>query len=136
MVNVKSKVDSTSDVDNDEYNDVLLVEVAIKNLKTFETLSEDDIALIEFVKNGGQFSNEDNDIEGKRRSLSKKYTELCDRIAFYMGGYFTDEGYLEYMQKKHNWTTEQIDRARVFIKSQFKNKIIRKLQKVTKETNE
>lgn len=136
MVNVKSKVDLTSDVDNDEYNDAILVEVAIKNLKTFEMLTEDDIALIEFVKNGGQFSNEDNEVDGKKRSISKRYNDLCYRISFYMGGYFTDDGYIEYMQEKYNWSVEQTNQARTFIKSQFKNKIMRNSIKVKKESDE
>jgi len=136
MVNVKSKVDLTSDVDNDEYNDAILVEVAIKNLKTLEMLTEEDVALIEFVKNGGQFSNEDNEVDGKKRSISKRYNDLCYRISFYMGGYFTDDGYIEYMRKKHRWTEEQTKVATVYIKSQFKNKIIRKPLKVKKEINE
>lgn len=136
IVRVKSSVDSTSDVNNDEYNDVILVEGAIKNLKTLEMLSEDDIALIEFIKNGGQFSNEDNEIVGKREALSRKFNILCNRISFYMGGYFTDDGYIEYMRNKYNWTDEQTTIAKLYIKGQYRNKIIRNPKKINKENNE
>jgi hypothetical protein len=40
------------------------------------------------------------------------------------------------MQEKYNWSVEQTNQARTFIKSQFKNKIMRNSIKVKKESDE
>jgi hypothetical protein len=109
--------------DDDDYNDLFLVEAKIKELAVKGLLSSSDLDIIAYMRNGKDTSES---TKGEKWVLSKKYSEICDRIAFYIGGYFTDDGYIAYIANKYKLDTEQIETLRAFIKSQFKHKIIRK----------
>ena len=105
----------SSPLDNDEYNDVLLVDKAIEHLKNIGSLSEKDMELVEYLRGGGTVASKNRSISGSRMSLAKRETEISDRIAFYLGGYFTDDGYLDYMRNKYKWSDVEMEIGRAHV---------------------
>jgi hypothetical protein len=120
----KNIIKEQGSVENDELDDLILVERTIKQLVQRHLLSSDDVKVIEeFTGDDSSFPNTSS---AQRRSLRKKFNEVCNRIAFYLGGSFTDEGYLDYIQEKHNLTDTQVEKLRNYISSAYKHKLIRK----------
>ncbi len=108
-------------IESDEFNDLLVVEKAIEELKDMNLLSQRDLKVLE--REVGGYYNRKN---GKRKTQSKEFSNLCERIAYFIGGYFTDEGYISYLVKKYRLSQEQATVIRVYMKSKYKNKILRK----------
>lgn len=113
-----SYVDSR--VESEEFNDLICVEQAVNFLKENGKLSDVDLAIIGIY-------NKPELISGiERHTFSERKAKICERIAFYLGGVFTDEGYLNSMQRKHKLTDAQVDNLRIYMKSNRKNKLLRK----------
>lgn len=111
-------------VDSDEFDDLVLVEKAIQSLSEMNRLSEDDLKVIaEFTGDASSFPVTTS---AQRRSLRKKFIDICNRIAYYLGGSFTDDGYLDYIQEKYGLEDSQVEKLRQYITSAYKHKLIRK----------
>lgn len=125
LLNNKNTIHEANDLDSDQYNDLLLVEKAIKDLTEKGLLVEEDLDVI--AEMTGDTPGFDSKPKSQKETMYKKFFSVCDRIAYFMGDYFTDEGYIEYMQKKYRLDEEQTNTMRNYIKSKFKHKIIRKI---------
>ncbi len=119
LLNDRERIRETGDIESEEFNDLMLVEMAIKTLKESGKLTEEDLQVIYQLGFINLSTTE-------KYTLSKKRVRLCERIAYYMGDYFTDEGYLNHIQIKYKFSPEQMDALNKFIKSEYKHKIIRK----------
>lgn len=129
LLNSKVRIHSVGDIDSDEFNDLMVIEKAISDLSQTGTLSDQDLLIINSASEGGFASRVSKSIGINRNTLSKSYNKICERIAFYLGGYFTDEGYLGYMKKKYKLSDEQVEELRDFMKSKFKYKLMKSRKK-------
>jgi len=127
LLNKKNYIRETLDIDSDEYNDLILVEKAIKELRERGFLSDKDLEVISEM--AGDIGRFDERPVNQRKALYKKFTAICDRVAFYMGDYFTDDGYLDYMKTKYKLNDEQVDILLNYIKSRFRHKLAKKVPK-------
>jgi hypothetical protein len=119
LLNDREKIRAVSDIESDEFNDLLVVEKAVKTLKEQGKLNSMELAII-------AVETPEEPIALEKPTLSKRKSQICDRIAFYLGGYFTEEGYLNYIKKKHGLSDDQTDALRKFMKSEYRHKIMRK----------
>lgn len=110
-------------IEDEQFNDLLAIEKAIDDLKKLCLLSPSDLKILYSYK-------EDYYTKKQKEVYARKLYYLCDRIAYYLGGYFTDEGYINYLTRKYNLTGEQIRVLREYIKSEFKNKTLKKGYKI------
>ena len=106
-------------IEGDEFNDLLVIEKAVNELKELNLLSEQDIDIL-------YGDREYHKTKMNRDTHTKQYSLVCNRIAYYLGGYFTDEGYIQYLTRKYRLTEEQQETARLYMNSKFKNKVLRK----------
>lgn len=122
-IEIKSKLD----LESDEYNDLLVIEKKIEDLHKAEIISDKEMSLLKYVEDGKSMSNSKSGFGKNRVSVSRSFDNLCNKIAFYVGGYFTDDGYADYMKTKYDLTDEQLNKMLDYMKSKYKNKIIRKI---------
>lgn len=128
LLNDKNFIKETQDISSDEFNDLLLVEKAISDLRTNGVLDDEDLGVIADMT--GDTPGFDDKQKSQKETETKKYVVICDRIAYYMGGYFTNDGYLSYMKRKYCLSDEQVQVLQNYIKSPFKHKIVRKTSSV------
>lgn len=129
LLNNKVKIHSSPDLESEEYNDLLLVEKAISELVVKGNISEIDINLINNASDMGFPKPIVEELGKTKYVLTKEYNKICERIAYYLGGYFTDDGYLDYMKRKHKLSKEQVELLRRYMKSEYRHKIMRKQPK-------
>lgn len=122
LLNNREQIKSEADINSDEFNDLIAVEKAIFTLKSQGRLSYEDLIILGIMPDPITRKRTKNE----KQTIYKKRAALCERVAYYLGGYFTDEGYLDYMSKKHNLDEEQVNKLRAYIKSEYKHKIMRK----------
>jgi len=126
----RTKIKTSPDIDSDIYNDLLILESKIKDLSNSGLVDEYDLELVDFVSDGKPFSENTIEHLGRvRQSVSKDFKELCRKIAFYVGGEFTDEGYLAKMKRKYKLSDKQIELARDYMKGKYRFRISRKQDK-------
>jgi len=124
----KEEIRAKQDIESDEFNNLILVEGKIEDLYTNDLLSDIDMLIIDLVVDG-KVSSEMEEILGKNRNaISKSFVQICDRIGYFLGGYFTDDGFLESMRLDYKLSEEDVERIKQRMGSRFKHKLIRKPQ--------
>jgi hypothetical protein len=124
LLNNRERIRETGDIDSDEFNDLLIVEKKIDELRQVGKLDDEDLAIL-FSSISSDYKVDERS-ESEKKVLYQKKTKLCEKLAYYLGGYFTDDGYLDYMQKKYKLSDTQIENLRRFMQSKYRNKIMRK----------
>lgn len=122
----KTRIRAEGNIDSDEFVDLITVENKIKHLKKAGVLSDYDMDILEYVSDGKPISLSKDEIGKIRQVVSKDFNELCTRIAYYLGGYFTDEGYVNYMRKKYNLNENEIQTMNSYMQGKYRYKIMRK----------
>lgn len=125
LLNNRDRIRERAEIESDEFNDLLLIERAIESLKEHGLFSEDDLHILDLFEGDG-YNKLTKLSRLERHTIAKKKAALCNRIAYYLGGYFTDEGYLAYIRKKYKLDSNQMTTLQNYIKSNKKNQIIRK----------
>lgn len=97
----------------------------MKELYNKGFLSELDMFIIELASDGRSMAELAAAMGRAEPRISATFIQICERIAYFMGGYFTDEGFLENMKIEHRLTDEHIDKLRVHIKGKFKHRLMR-----------
>lgn len=98
----------TTVLDEDLYDDLLIVEKKIAELHKKGLLSDADINVINYMNNNQSLRSLSKKHRVSRITLSQRFRNICNRLAFYLGGYFTDTGYLQRLKQKYKLTDEQI----------------------------
>jgi|SRR5688572_11620554 len=128
-INNRLRIHTKADIESDEFNDLILIEKAIEELRKKELLTKEQVDLLKNATDKG-FPESFIIESGKSKYvLSKEYSKICERLAYYLGGYFTDDGYLSYMKKKYALDEDKVSILKDFIKSEYRHKIIRKKAK-------
>lgn len=123
------EIRTSNDIESDEFNDLIVIERKILDLYADGIVSEDEIYLLKYLEDGKPLVNSKENFGKNRISLAKNFDRLCEKIAFYVGDYFTDDGYVDYMKIKYNLADSDVERMLDYMKSKYKNKLIRKPKK-------
>lgn len=98
-----------------DYNNLLLVEKLIKKLYESGNITNKEIEVINLVATTKSLRDLEKESTTARHSLSRIFYNVCKKLAFILGGEFTDEGYLNYIQRKYKLNVEQVDQAREYM---------------------
>ncbi len=121
LLNNREMIKEEANIASEEYNDLLMIEKAIETLFEKKRLTDEDLVILG-VKSGNPISEM---TRNEKATFYKKYAQLCDRLAYYLGGCFTDDGYLNDVQNKYKLDSNQMDLLQKYIKSEYKHKIMR-----------
>jgi len=122
----KESILSEPDLDSDEYNNLLVILGKIKELYREGFLSDMDLYIIDLVSDGRPIKDLEESIDKNRITLSKTFIQICSRISYFLGGYFTDEGFLENLKANYRLTDEQIEKLREYMSGKFKHKLMKR----------
>lgn len=107
----------TLDLDNFDYNNLLLIEKTLKDLIKNDRTTKREILILKHILDGKNIIDIERELKFSRLTVTKLFSRLCDKVAFMLGDVFTDEGYIEYMQEKYGLTIEQIEKLKSFMQS-------------------
>lgn len=113
------------DLDSDDYNNLLLVEKAISELVSMGNIAPFEVAILNYVISNKSFTTLESVLGVSRNTVSKYFREICDRVSFYLGFEFTDEGYLAYMKKQHKLENDDVERMRKHMQGRYRHTIRR-----------
>lgn len=104
------------DLEEDQYLDLLSVEMKIKELSDCKVLDEQEIFILDMVKKGNSFKYLEGKLSLSRPTIYKIFREACTKIAFSLGDYFSDDGYLDYIRNKYHLQDEDVNKISKIIK--------------------
>lgn len=101
--------------ESDMYNDLITVETKLKELIDNGRISKDEIKILNYILSGRTISQIERDEKATRPTILKKFYGVCSRVAFHLGGIFTDDGYLNMIIDKYNLNDKQIEKAKNYM---------------------
>jgi len=103
-------------LEDNQYNDLLEIEKAIAELVEGNQINKTELNIITALEKGFTY-----------RQIAKEYNiasvntvktivhHVCSRVAFKLGGKFTDDGFVDYMTTEYKLDDEQITKLRGLI---------------------
>jgi len=125
LIMKRDELEVNPDFESEEYNDLLIIEKKISELKEKGILSPIELRIIDLMSEGKTFKDLEEIVGMSRVTISKIFIKACYKISYSIGDIFTDSGYLEYMKKKYKLTNKEIERLEEYIVSKFKHKIMK-----------
>lgn len=122
---IKSMYGNTDGLEEDVYNNLLVLEGKINELYDSGLLSDLDLIVIESANNES-LKSQLSIVMKDRHTYSKIFSQICERISYFLGGYFTDDGFLESLSKAYKLSHEQVETVRQYMSSRFRHKMIRR----------
>jgi hypothetical protein len=105
------------DLEDFDYNNLLLVEEAVQKLLCIRQFTKRDLAIVGAVSSGKSFPQLEKELGKTRITLGVTFQRICNRLAFHLGGYFTDSGYMEYLKHKYKLDNQKLNSIKVYIES-------------------
>jgi|SRR3990172_1716860 len=87
-----------ADINSDEYNNTLMIEKTLKDMFDKGLISDFEVGVIDAIISGYNFSEISRLLNADRQRVSQTFKKITDRIAYIMGGEFTDAAFLETVQ--------------------------------------
>jgi hypothetical protein len=101
--------------DEETYLDLLTVEQKLQELIDSGFITLDENRILNLILTNKTISQIEREESISRPTLIRKFYEICDRIAYHLGGYFTDEGYVVHIGKKYKLNPEEYAKLRKYI---------------------
>ncbi len=109
-------IKTTGDIESDEFNDLLILERKIQIMYYSKRISDEEISTINLYRSGQEIKN--------RAKARKTFRDVSTRLGLSLGGKFTDDGYLDYMQNKYKLSPDAAETLRKFITSNWGHRIM------------
>ena len=125
----RESIRSDLTIESDEYDDLLVIEKKIDDLYKDGFLSDVDMYIIDMVSDGRPLRELGELFNKGRTTMPKTFVQICERIAYFLGGYFTDEGFLDNMRTEYKLTDESLDEIKLYMNSKFKHQLMKRKKK-------
>lgn len=105
-----SKIKASEDINSDSYLSLLALEQKIKDLYEKGILSKDELNLIVCVSNTINLSDVADKLGIHKVTVKIKFDKVCNKLAYYLGSYYTDLGYISYLENKYKLGIEDVNK--------------------------
>jgi hypothetical protein len=118
----REKIRLVSNLNDDDYNNLLILEKKIKELIDKEVFTPLELDILSVLLSNKGLNNVHIRLGISKITFYKYFKIVCEKLAFSLGGYITEEGYIKYFITKYNLTEIQEKTLRAFINSKFRHK--------------
>ena len=112
----------SADLDDNDYNNLLLVEKTISQLVREGKISKKELEIVNLISEHRTYIQVAEDLGMDRGTVYGIFQGVCDRIAFILGGEFTNEGYVNELGRKYRLTEEQKEQLRLHMRYNINNR--------------
>jgi len=117
------RIKTTQPIDEDVWDRLIFLEKKIGTLYKEELVSDLEISVIKKMEENKSFSQIAYEMEMSRSTVTKIFRNACNRIAFYLGGYYTDDGFLDSLQENYGLSKEEVHKVYEKINSKYRHMI-------------
>ena len=115
-LNINNDFEFVSSFGDDLHSDLLDVERTYNELYLKKIITKDEIMSLNSILSGNYLKEN----RGTRQTTIKNFSSLCSKIAYKLGSYFTNDGYIEYLRNKYNLTLNQVNKIYQYIGSKYR----------------
>jgi len=126
LIRNRPQIKSLHDEESDEYNSLLILEKKVDELYKYGIISKKEMSILNLLSLGYSIGDLHLKLKADRTLISKKIKRISDKLAYYLGGEYTDAGYLDYMREKHKLTDSQVHILEAYMNGKYHNRIMRK----------
>jgi hypothetical protein len=112
------------DFENETYQNLLLVERKIEELRDKKVITENEYKIINLIKNSIPPKNMESIMGMNKFTIYKIFSNVCERIGYILGGEFSNEGYIEKICKNRKLSEDQVQKIRNYFSKNTVEKII------------
>jgi len=109
---------------SDLYLDLLSIEKTLNDLYEKKLIKFFDKKIVTMLSNGDSIEDVAEKLGVARPTITKRFSTVCDRVAFILGDNFSDVGYINYMKEKYNLNEEQINKALEYMRSSVRRIVV------------
>ena len=118
-------IKNTEELDSDLFLDLIAVESKINYLYSNDYISDLEMEVLNRIMRGYSISATSKYLKLSRSTTSMIFTNICTRVAFYLGEHFTNDGYLDYMQEKYNLSYDEVQKAKNYMNGKYRHSFSR-----------
>ncbi len=122
----RESIKSSSDINSDEYMDILIIEMLVEKLNRKGIITNKELRILNLVSSGYTFDDVSKEMDLSRPVISVIFSMICRKIAFILGGYFTNDGFLEYIREKYDFNDETMEKISNFITHSSRRHMIKR----------
>ena len=104
---------------------LLTLEKKINELAKLGILTDEEIVILNEMLDNKTITQLSKENRQSRVTTANKLDALTDKISMYLGGIYTDEGYLDYMKRRYKLNDEQVEQLREKITGNYKRFYLR-----------
>jgi len=104
---------------------LLTLEKKIKELDNLGVFTDEEKELLDDMLDNKTITQLSKEKRLSRVTTANKLDALTDKISMYLGGIYTDEGYLDYMKRNYKLTEEQVEKHKEKITGNYKRFYLR-----------
>jgi hypothetical protein len=113
---------STCPLGSECYDNIISIEMVTQQLVKDGVITDDEYNIVSLMEQGHTYSSIEKHLGIWRKTSKKLFQSACEKIAFHLGGDFTDTGHLEKMRKVNRLSASELDRAYEHINSKYSHK--------------
>ena len=117
------RIKTNTPINDDVWDRLIFLEKKIVELYEEKLVSDMEILVIKKMEENKSFSHIAVELGLSRSTVSKIFRNACNRIAFYLGGYYTDDGFLESMKENYGLSNEEVFLVYEKINSKYRHTI-------------
>jgi len=114
-----------TDLYNPMFNDILMVEKAVKELYKQKEIDLLDIEVLNVLSSGDSLVEMAHREQTDVNLLIRRFSTTCNKISYELQGHFTDAGYLKYMSDKYNLDEKQRNKVLRYMQNSRRTRIRR-----------
>jgi hypothetical protein len=108
---------------SETFDKLIFLEQKIEQLYNKKHLSDKEIEVIKKVQENKPFIQISKEMNLSRSTITTIFRNACRRVAYHLGGYYTDEGFLDHMKSVYNLNDREIQLVEEKINSRFRHSI-------------
>lgn len=96
-------------IDSDEYNNALIIELTIEKMMKQNLISDFEKDVLWAISVGYNYSEAARLLDSHRLTISDTINDITDRIAYILGGEFTDSAFMDRIQNIEDISEQDVD---------------------------
>jgi len=109
------RIRNSYDIESPEYISLLTLESKIVELHKNGIISKDELDLLISISNLADLDIVSKNLNIHKLTVIRRFEKLANKLAYYLGSYYTNLGYVSYIAQKYNLNTEDTNKLMKFI---------------------
>jgi len=110
-----TRIRDEANLESPDYISLLTLEFKIIELYKKDIIKQDELDLLVDISNLIDLDKVSEKLDIHKVTVIRRFERLANKLAYYLGSYYTNFGYVSYMVDKYNLDTDETNKLMEFI---------------------